>query len=201
MTPLRTLVGCEESGAVRRQFAALGHDAWSCDLIPARDSSPNHLMMDVFDAIINHGPWDIIILHPPCTALCVSGNRTYGTGKPKHNDRINAIAWTQKLWATAIKHARKGCALENPVGVIWQHIGQPQYIHPWQFGHPEQKKTGILTHNLPPLTETNNVYQTMVQLPSKLRHRMHYMSPGPNRSKYRSETYSGIAEAMAWQWS
>lgn len=199
---MRVLVGCEESGVVRRAFAAQGHNAWSCDLQPARDGSPNHYQFDVFDAIQNHGPWDLIILHPPCTALCVSGNRTYGKGQPKYADRTAAIQWTHSLWNIAKRHAPK-VALENPVGVVWPFLNafkKPQYIQPHMFGHMEQKKTGLLLHNLPELVPTNDVKAAMLKLPKKQIQRIHYVSPGPLRARIRSETYQGIADAMAQQW-
>lgn len=195
---MRVLVGCEESGVVRNEFIARGHVAYSNDLVPARNGGP-HLQMDVFNAIVQHGPWDLIILHPPCTALCVSGNRTYGWGKPKHNERLASIYWTVNLWNLATSRAPK-VILENPVGVIWKHIGQPQYIQPWMFGHMETKKTGLLLHNLEPLRATNNVFLQMTQLPKAQRNRIHYMSPGPNRARDRSETYTGIAQALGAQY-
>lgn len=188
---MRVLIGCEESGVVRDAFEARGHDAWSNDLIPARHGG-KHLQMDVLKAIFRHGPWDIIILHPPCTALSLSGNRWYGKGMTYHRDRLDAIHWTKTLWGHAKKAATVGCALENPTSVIWQHIGQPQYIHPYQFGHGEQKKTGILTDRLSPLKPTNIV--------EGREQRVWKMAPGPNRKRDRSETYQGIADAMAEQW-
>lgn len=136
---MRILVGCEESGMVRDAFAAKGHDAWSNDLVPCRRGG-KHLQMDVLKAIVDYGPWDIIILHPECTALALSGNRWYGEGMPRHKERLAAIKWTKHLWNVAKLCAVKGCALENPLAVIWQHIGQPQWIQPWQFGHGETKK-------------------------------------------------------------
>lgn len=187
---MKVLVGCEESGKVRDAFARLGHDAWSNDLIPARNGG-NHLQWNVFDALTRRR-WDIIVLHPPCTALSLSGNRWYGKKMPRHQERLDAIDWTIKLWKLAKDVAKVGCALENPTSVIWQHIGQPQYIQPNQFGHGEQKKTGILTYNLPPLKPTNIV--------EGREQRVWRMAPGPNRKRDRSETYQGIADAMAEQW-
>lgn len=106
--------------------------------------------------------------------------------------RTQAIAWTKDLWALAKKHAKKGCALENPTSVIWKHIGQPQYIQPNQFGHGEQKKTGILVYKLPELTPTKEV--------AGREQRVWKMAPSPTRKRDRSETYQGIADAMAEQW-
>ena len=189
---LRALIGCEESGVVRNEFLAIGHDAWSNDLIPARNGGP-HIQKCVKKAIVEDGPWDIIILHPECTALSLSGNRWYGIGMPRHQERLDAIEWTKDLWELSKQHARIGCALENPTGVIWQHIGKPQYIQPYQFGHGETKKTGILTHNLPPLKPTNIVDGRET--------RIWKMAPGPNRKRDRSETFRGIAQAMAQQYT
>ncbi len=102
----------------------------------------------------------------------------------------------------AKRHANIGCALENPVGVLFAQLdGSLQYIQPYMFGHMEQKKTGIMRYNLPPLLETNNVYEEMMKLPKNVRERLHYLPPSPDRAKIRSETYQGIADAMALQWS
>ena len=187
----RVLVGCEESGKVRDAFLKRGHDAWSNDLQPARNGGP-HIQRCVTKAIRFYGPWDIIILHPECTALSLSGNRWYGIGMPLNDKREEAIEWTGTLWRLAKMYARIGCALENPAGVIWQHIGRPQYIQPWQFGHGETKKTGILAHNLPPLVPTNIV--------EGREQRIWKMAPSPTRKRDRSETYQGIADAMADQY-
>lgn len=188
---LRVLVGCEESGKVRDAFLRHGHDAWSNDLLPARNGGP-HLQMDVFKAMLSHGPWDIIILHPDCSAMSLSGNRWYARGMPLHHKRRQAIIWTKRLWRQAKAVARIGAALENPTGVIWRHIGKPQYIQPFQFGHGETKKTGILTDRLSPLKQTNVV--------DGREQRVWKMAPGKNRKRDRSETYSGIADAFAAQW-
>lgn len=188
---MRVLVGCEESGVVRDAFFRQGHDAWSNDLVPSRRAG-KHLQMDVIDAIQDHGPWDIIILHPDCTAMSLSGNRWYGKGMPYHKRRIEQVAWTRDLWALAKEECLLGCALENPTSVVWTEIGEPQYIQPWQFGHGETKKTGILTYRLPALVPTKIV--------KGREPRVWRMAPGPNRKRDRSETYLGIATAMAMQW-
>lgn len=188
---MRVLIGCEESGKVRDAFIRHGHDAWSNDLIPARNGGP-HLQMCVMEAIENYGPWDIIILHPECSKMSLSGNRWYGAGMPFVDERNTAIKWTKRLWHLAINHARIGCALENPTSVLWKYIGRPQYIQPYQFGHGETKKTGILTDRLPALIPTNEV--------EGREQRIWKMGPSPTRKRDRSETYDGIAEAMAIQW-
>jgi hypothetical protein len=184
LSSLKVLIGREESGVVRRAFRAAGHNAWSCDLLPARDGG-EHFQMDVIGAI-THIRWDLIILHPPCQYIAVSGNRWHA-GTP---NRANAKLWTYKLWLIARGHADRVC-LENPVGLQLPDY-KPQWIQPWQFGHPETKKTGLWLHNLPPLVPTNIVEPTQ--------QRIWRMPPGPNRQRDRSETFSGIAEAMANQW-
>jgi site-specific DNA-cytosine methylase len=188
---MRVLVGCEFSGVVRRAFEKRGHEAWSCDLLEAEDNARNHFVGDVLD-VINKNEFDLIILHPPCTALAVSGNRWYGKGMPRNKERRKAQAWTQFLWQEAKSRCER-VALENPVGVLNGVIGDAtQYIQPWQYGHGETKKTGLWLHNLPPLTPTNEVdgrEQKVWKCP-----------PSVDRWKIRSRTYQGIAEAMAEQW-
>lgn len=185
---MRVLVGCEESGKVRDAFIRRGHQAYSNDLIPPRNNGP-HLQMDVIDAI-SFGGWDLIILHPDCTKIAVSGNRWYGKNTPGYPQRIEALQWTKYLWEHAKRYAPRVC-LENPVGVLKLEV-DPQYIGPEQFGHPETKKTGLWLHNLPPLAPTNPVTPT--------EQRIWKMPPSPTRKRDRSETYQGIANAMAEQW-
>lgn len=187
---MRVLVGCEFSGTVRDAFREQGHDAWSCDLLPAEPHSRYHVEQDVYACIEEPGGswWDLIILHPPCTYLAVSGNRWYA-GTP---DRGHAITWTLNLWTLACSHAPRVC-LENPVGVLTGYLTtKPQYIQPWQFGHGETKKTGLWLHNLPPLEPTDVV--------EGRDNRIHRMPPSEDRGKLRSITYPGIARAMATQW-
>jgi len=188
----RVLIGCEESGKVRDAFIADGHDAFSNDIIEARNSGP-HLQKCVKHAIVEDGPWDIIILHPDCTKLSLSGNRWYGEGTLRHQERLDAIIWTVDLWKLAKDHARIGCALENPASVIWKHLEEKvHFIQPWMFGHGETKKTGIVTYRLPPLKPTNIV--------EGREQRIWKMPPGPDRKRDRSETFDGIAAAMSVQW-
>lgn len=198
---MKVLVGCEESGVVRDEFIKLGHDAWSNDLIDARNGGP-HLKMCVKEAIIKHGPWDIIILHPDCTYMAVCANRWYGIGKEKHHKRLEAIDWTIDLWEIAVRHAKIGCALENPVSVIFTYLKEPQYIHPWQFGHKETKKTGIKLHNLPKLQPTNVVGPPPHHgNPERKKwERVWRMAKSDTRKRDRSQTFHGIGQAMAQQW-
>ena len=186
---MNVLLGCEFSGKVREAFRKLGHDVTSCDLLPSDDNSPNHIQGDVID-VIKSRRWDLIIIHPPCTALAVSGNRWYGRGMPKHQERIDSIEWTMALWEEAKKYAPM-VAMENPVGVL--PMKASQYIQPWQFGHGETKKTGLWLHNLPDLVPTDVV--------EGREQRIWKLPPSADRWKIRSETYQGIADALAAQYS
>ena len=196
---MRVLVGCEESQAITKAFRELGHEAYSCDIQECSGGHPEwHIQDDVINTIVaplNNDPWDVIILHPPCTALAVSGNAWYGTGMEKNNERDEAIEWTTNLWNIAKQYALVGVALENPVGVLSKHpdFGKPQYIQPWQFGHGETKKTGLWLHNLPELVPTNIV--------DGREQRVWKMGPSADRGKLRSKTFPGIARAIADQWS
>ena len=196
---MNVLVACEYSGTVRDAFIARGHDAVSCDLLPTDVPGP-HIVGDCLN-IIQLQQWDLIVMHPPCTALTVAGNSTYGEGKPRYCERLDAVEWTVALWELAKRHAMSVC-MENPVGVLPRLGGlkHPQYVQPWMFGHTEQKKTGLWLHNLPKLAETDNVYEDMMKLPKRERERLHYLPPSADRWKIRSTTYQGIAEAMANQW-
>lgn len=197
---MKILVACEYSGTVRDAFIKRGHDAVSCDLLPTDIPGP-HIQGDCVEAI-KQG-WDIIIMHPPCTALTVAGNSTYGEGQLKYQQRLEAVEWTVALWNLAKSHARVGVCMENPVGVLPRMGGikPAQYVQPWMFGHMEQKKTGLWLDRLPPLVATNDVYeQMMMMLPKRERERLFYLPPSPDRWKIRSTTYQGIADAMADQW-
>ena len=198
---MKVLIACEYSGTVRDAFTRLGHDATSCDLLPT-ESFGKHYRGDVFDLLtVDHG-WDLIIAHPPCTALAVSGNAWYGEGQPKYSQRLSSAKWTEALWNKCKEVSPRVC-FENPVGVLKRltSLPRPNYVQPYQFGHMEQKKTGFFLHNLPHLLETNNVYEEMMELPIKERQRLHYLPPSPDRWKIRSTTYQGIADAMSQQWS
>lgn len=196
------MVACESSGVVREAFRALGHAAFSCDLLPADDGSPYHLQGDCFKAVrgcwAGFAAWDIIIMHPPCTALCVSGNAHYGAGKTKHAQRLEAISWTMEFWDMATRACPRVC-MENPVGVL--PMKATQYIQPFEFGHPESKKTGLWLHWLPLLQPTN-----VLPLPAAGRwdnqtsSGQNKLGPSADRWKLRAKTYGGIATAMASQW-
>ena len=190
---MRVLVACEFSGIVRDAFIARGHDAWSCDLL-ATEKPGNHFQGDVMD-VINLG-WDLMIAHPPCTHLAVSGARWFVEGVKPISLQIEAANFFMKLANAPIEKI----AIENPVCVMSTKYRKPdQIINPFQFGHPEQKKTCLWLKNLPKLKETNNVYNYMMTLPIKERTRIHWLGSG--KSKERSVTYQGIADAIAEQWA
>jgi len=192
------LIGCEESQTICGKFRQAGYAAYSCDLEPTRGNPDWHYQADIMEVIpINQ--WDLIILHPDCTAMAVSGNRYYGTGMPKHDIRLASIDWTMELWELAVNNSGK-VALENPVSVIFPEIEcQTQqldfnifYIQPWQFGHGETKKTGFATVGLPELKPTNIV--------DGRENRVWKMPPSPTRKRDRSKTFEGIADAIVTQW-
>lgn len=181
---MRCLIACEYSGVVRDAFLAKGHDAMSCDLLDTEVPGP-HYKGDVFDIIDQD--WDLIIAHPPCTHLAASGARWW---KDKKQEQEEAIEFVRRLMDVPISKI----AIENPVGILSTVVGKPdQIIQPWQFGHGETKATCLWLKNLPQLTPTDIV--------SGREQRIWKMSPGPNRWKDRSRTYTGIAKAMADQWS
>lgn len=199
---MRVLVACEESQKVCKAFRERGHEAYSNDLLQCSGGHPEwHILMDCIEAIC-YRRWDLIIMHPDCTKVAVSGNGTYGIGKPKHNERILSAKWIGELWQIATSECDR-VAMENPVGVlnsIIEYLPKPQYVDLWWFGEPEMKKTAIWLHGLPELVPTNNVYDYMMTLPVKERQKVWYESPGPDRKRKRAETRTGIAKAMAEQW-
>ena len=195
---MRVLILCESSGTVREAFRSLGHSAWSSDILPADDGSPYHFKKDCVDVLKSNARWDLIIMHPPCTALAVSGNATYAKGMPKHHKRLESIDWTTKLWNLATSVCDRVC-MENPVGVL--PFKPTQYVQPWMFGHPESKKTGLWLHGLPKLEATDNVKDVYDVLPRREQMRLHYLPPSADRWKIRSKTFDGLAQAMALQWS
>ena len=177
------LVACEFSGIVRDAFLRRGHDAISCDLL-LTDSPGPHRQGDVLE-ILNDG-WDLMIAHPPCTHLAVSGARWF---KDKQQEQAEALGFVRLLLDAPIPMI----ALENPVSVISTKIRKPdQIIQPWMFGHGETKTTCLWLKGLPHLQPTRIVEGRQPLI--------HHMSPGPDRWKKRSLTYRGIAEAMASQW-
>ncbi len=170
---------------VRRAFRERGHDAWSCDLLPAEDGSEFHAV-GIVEPLLQDGFWDLMIAHPPCTNLAVSGARWF---KHKQAEQFEALEFVRELMDAPIGRI----ALENPISVISSKIRKPdQIIQPWMFGHGETKATCLWLKNLPPLVPTNIVEGRTP--------RVHHASPGPDRWKERSRTLPGIASAMAEQW-
>lgn len=181
---MRVLVACEFSGIVREAFRKKGHDAWSCDLLPT-EIPGNHIQENVLGGVFKQH-WDLMIAHPPCTHLAVSGARWF---KDKRVEQREALNFVLELMTAPIERI----ALENPVSVISTKIRRPdQIIQPWQFGHGETKAICLWLKNLPPLVPTNIVEGREA--------RVHKMAPSPDRWKNRSRFYKGIAQAMAEQW-
>ena len=178
---MNVLVACEFSGIVRDAFLDMGHNAISCDLEPSERPGP-HLQGDV-EAALRFG-WDLIIAFPPCTHICVSGNRWYAGTR----ERDLGVIFAKQFW----EYADKVC-IENPVSVLSSHWRRPtQIIQPWMFGHGETKATCLWLKGLEPLSPTRVVDGRQA--------RVHRMAPSPVRSRERSRTYAGIAAAMAEQW-
>lgn len=191
---MKVAVICEFSGTVRDAFVKQGHTAVSFDLLPS-EAPGGHIQYDVtkFDRDFWE-QFDLAICHPPCTHLAVSGAAWF---KYKQKEQAEALEFVQYLMDLPIGRI----AIENPVSIISSRIRKPeQIIQPYMFGHMEQKKTCLWLKNLPKLTETNNVYSEMMELPKNQRERIHYLPPSPNRWKERSKTFPGIAAAMAEQW-
>lgn len=194
---VRVLIACESSGEVRRAFRDRGHDAWSCDLLPADDASQFHIQADaLLTAEIGHQakgeyfpkPWDLMIAHPPCTHLSVSGARWFPE-KVASGEQKAAINFFLSLAKSPIPRI----AIENPVCIMSSVWRKPdQIIQPWQFGHGETKATCLWLKGLPHLVPTDVV-------PGR-ENRIHRMPPSPDRWKERSKTFTGIAQAMADQW-
>lgn len=213
---MNVLVACEESQRVCIEFRKRGHEAFSCDIQDESGGHPEwHIKGDVIpllngncefqtcDGIMHKrgGRWDMIIAFPPCTYLCVSGNgwfnvERYGEKAVKRlEDRNKAI----QFFMAFVNANCDRIAIENPIGVMSTVYQKPDcIINPFEFGHPEQKKTCLWLKGLPPLIETNNVYQHMMKLPKNQRERIYWLGSG--HSKERSKTFPGIARAMAEQW-
>lgn len=180
---MKILVACEFSGVLREAFAALGHDAWSCDLLPSEDGRLFHIQADVRD-VLSAG-WDLMVAHPPCTYLCRSGARWHAH-TPEQDE---AVRFVRLLYDAPVPRI----AIENPIGMLSSLWRKPdQVVQPWWFGHGEVKATAFWLKSLPPLTPTRIV--------SGRYPRVHYAGPGKNRWRVRSRTLAGMAAAMAWQW-
>ena len=209
---MKILIACEESQAVCKEMRRLGHECYSCDIIECSGGHPGwHIMQDVIPLLngnctfktmdgIQHTideKWDMIIAFPPCTDLAVSGAAWF---EQKRKDGRQQKSIDFFLNFTSLDCSR--VAIENPVGIMSTYYRKPdQIIHPWQYGHPEQKSTCLWLKGLPKLISTNDVRDEMNLLPKCKRERIHYMSPGLERAKLRSKTFPGIARAMAEQWA
>jgi len=180
---MNVLVACEYSGAVRNAFLDRGHNALSCDLLPSDVGGP-HYQGDVTEIL--DGAWDLMVAHPPCTHLAVSGARWF---TDKREQQQEALEFVKTLMSAPIPRI----CIENPVSIIASHIRpSDQTIQPWQYGHGETKATCLWLKNLPPLTPTRIVKGREA--------RIHMLPPTADRWKLRSKTYSGIARAMSKQW-
>lgn len=207
MREMRVLVGCETSGVVRRAFAALGHDVWSVDLLPAEDGSNRHIVGDIRDYL--RDGWDLLaVMHPPCTRLCNSGVRWLSkpplgrTREDMWGDLEAAVA----LFSACLHAPIPRRAIENPI--MHRHareridgLPRPQIVQPWWFGDPAFKATGLYLIDLPPLKPTRRLDPPR---PGTADHKawsaVHRAPPGPNRWRVRSRTFEGLAAAMADQW-
>ena len=192
---MRVLIACEFSGVVRDAFRRRGHQAISCDLLFSERKGP-HIRGDVLE-LISQRTFSLMIAHPPCQYLAVSGNRWLKRNRERRQKQIEAFEFVMSLALANIPRI----AIEQPISILSTKWRKPdQTIQPWQFGHAENKKTCLWLKNLPLLTPTKIVYWKMKRRPIRLRDRVHHAVPGPNRWKERSRTYQGIADAMAEQW-
>lgn len=204
---LRVLIACETSGASRRAWEKLGHEVMSCDLLPADDGATNHYQGSVLDIL--YDDWDMMLAHPPCTYLTSSGlhwnNRIPGRAEKTEQ----ALDFVQQLMEAPIKHI----AIENPMGCIGTRLRKAnQYVQPYEFGHDASKKTGLWLKGLPVLTKDQSLRvpgrivtlangKTVERWANQTDSGQNRLPPSEDRWKIRSETYQGIADAMAEQWS
>ena len=192
---MRVLVACEESQEVCKAFRALGHEAYSCDIEPCSGGRPEwHLQCDALELIKMR--WDLIIAHPPCTDLAVSGAKWFAEKRADGRQQA-AIEFFMRFINADCEHI----AVENPVSIMSTQYRKPdQIIQPWMFGHPEKKSTCLWLKGLPLLIPTNDVSEYMKTLPKNQQNRLYHLPPSPDRAKLRSKTFPGIAQAMAQQW-
>jgi hypothetical protein len=196
---MNVLVACEFSGVVRDAFRSLGHNAWSCDLLPAPGS---HIVGDAIDIAYNpFYEWDLMIAHPPCTYLCSSGLHWNKGSDERQAKTEEALVFVQRLMNAPID---KIC-VENPVGCISTRIRKPdQYIQPYEFGHDASKKTGLWLKNLPKLKKREHIPPRIVNGRERWSNQtdsgQNKLPPSKDRWKLRSVTPQGIADAMADQW-
>ena len=183
---MRVLVACEYSGVVRDAFRAQGHDAWSCDLLPCDADQKHHIQGDVIPVL--DYDWDLIIAHPPCNHLAVSGARWFKDKQADGRQQAGVDFFLEMIYAPAPM-----IAVENPIGIMSTQYRKPdQIIQPWQYGHGETKATCLWLKGLPKLQPTDIV--------DGREQRIHRLPPSKDRWKIRSTTFRGIGEAMAEQW-
>lgn len=195
---MNVLVAFEQSGVIRDAFRSAGHSAYSCDILHSETPSEFHIRANAF-SVIPSRRWDMVIAHPPCTDLAVSGSRHFAA-KIASGRQQQSIHMFMETWRVCVENA-KMVAVENPIGVMSTYFRKPdQIIQPWMFGHPESKATCLWLRGLPVLTQTYNVRDEMLSLPVAIRNRVHHMPPGPNRWRERSRTFEGVALAMVKQW-
>ena len=198
---MRVLVACEYSATVRDAFRALGHDAWSCDILPTDGDPRWHIEGDALEAVYGGGHWDLMIAHPPCTYMTNAGVTWLHKDPTRWAKLDEGAAFFKALWDAPIQRI----AIENPVMHKYakERIGgmqQTQTIQPYQFGHMEQKATCLWLKGLMPLRPTTDLKAETKALPDNQRQRLHYLPPSADRWKLRSTTFKGIADAMADQW-
>ncbi|TDR34686.1 hypothetical protein [Aquamicrobium defluvii] len=216
--PLRVLIACETSGVARRAFSDLGHDVWSCDILPAEDGSNRHIICDVRDGILNEG-WDLLaVLHPPCTRLCRSGRRWMSgpgnwtppkrlpdgrTWESMREEFEEGVSIFTACWNAPIERV----AIENPEmndlarARMPADLPRPKMVQPFWFGHPEYKATGWYLRGLRPLVATDMLTEPERGSDEWKRwSKVHRMTPGPERSRLRSRSFPGMMAAAAEQW-
>lgn len=192
---MKVLIACEESQTITKEFRALGHEAYSCDVLPSSGGHPEwHLQQDVVPLLSQE--WDLIIAHPPCNHLSSSGAKHFAK-KIADGRQQQGIDFFMLFTNLKCKHV----AIENPIGIMSTKYRKPdQIIQPWMFGHPESKATCLWLKGLPLLIPTNNVYDEMMELPKNKINRIHYLPPSKDRARLRSKTFDGVAKAIAEQW-
>ena len=191
---MKILIGCEESGRVREAFRGLGHDAWSCDLLPCTENPSKYHIQDDLLKIIKSEKWDMIIAFPPCTHLAISGSK-YFAEKIADGRQQAAIDFVEAIWDADCPKI----AIENPVGVLStkSKLGKPYYIQPYWFGDKHRKKTGIWSKGLPKLVPTNML--DISKISDKELNKLYLLAPSPTRALMRSKTPHGLAQAIAEQ--
>jgi len=193
---MKILIGCEESGRVREAFRGVGHDAWSCDLLPCTENPSKYHIQDDLLKVIKSEKWDMIIAFPPCTHLAISGAKWFPE-KIADGRQQAAIDFVQQIWDAECPRI----AIENPVGVLStkSKLGKAsQYIQPYWFGERTRKKTGLWLKGLPKLVPTDMIDISKVS--EKELNKLYYLAPSPTRALERSKTFHGVANAMASQW-